>query len=240
MPGFFVAVRDPRGAAENVGLRAVPDECPQCHQGIDARFVTGFIPDDVEIGGHTHLQIVFQCPRRECHRLFIAHYTGSRSAHSSDGIYILSFLAPNEPQTVDFPEPIENISPMFCQIYNEAAHAETLNLLNIAGPGYRKALEFLVKDFLIAEEPDKAEAIKKMELGNALANKVSDANIKKCAQRAAWLGNDETHYERRWNNHDLGDLKRLVKLTVNWTESTLLTRDYEQEMPAASTRATTG
>ena len=30
------------------------------------------------------------------------------------------------------------------------------------------------------------------------------------------LGDDETHYERRWIDKDLNDLKNLIRLTVNW------------------------
>jgi hypothetical protein len=59
---------------------------------------------------------------------------------------------------------------------------------------------------------------------------VEDANVKECARRAAWLGNDETHYERRWTDKDVTDLKRLITLSANWIENVLLTRKYVKEM----------
>jgi hypothetical protein len=52
------------------------------------------------------------------------------------------------------------------------------------------------------------------------------------AQRAVWLGNDETHYERRWEDKDIDDLKRLITLTVNWIHNDLLTEAVIADMPA--------
>jgi hypothetical protein len=54
--------------------------------------------------------------------------------------------------------------------------------------------------------------------------------VKECAKRAAWLGNDETHYTRKWETKDVSDLKLLVKLTVNWIDNVLLTEKYIAEM----------
>ncbi len=52
-----------------------------------------------------------------------------------------------------------------------------------------------------------------------------DLRVRQCAERAIWLGNDETHYERRWMGKDLQDLKVLTKLTVNWIHSEALAID---------------
>jgi len=72
-----------------------------------------------------------------------------------------------------------------------------------------------------------------MTLGNCIKGKVNDPNIKTCAERATWLGNDETHYVRTWNGHDIQDLKRLIKLTVNWISNEILTENYSAEMTKA-------
>ena len=55
--------------------------------------------------------------------------------------------------------------------------------------------------------------------------------IKDCAKRAAWLGNDETHYIRKWETQDLEDLKDLIELTVNWIRDEYLTKRIKEEMP---------
>ena len=45
---------------------------------------------------------------------------------------------------------ISELSPNFCEIYNQAYIAEQTNLMQICGTGYRKSLEFLIKDYLIS------------------------------------------------------------------------------------------
>ena len=99
--------------------------------------------------------------------------------------------------------------------------------------GFRKALEFLVKDYLISKEADRArhEDIKRKLLGACIADDVADDRIKTVAARAAWLGNDETHYVRRWQDHDITDLKRLIDLTVKWIEMELETEEALASMP---------
>ena len=83
----------------------------------------------------------------------------------------------------------------------------------------------------IEVDPSDAGAIKTTLLGTCIDRYVDDANVKECARRAAWLGNDETHYTRRWEDKDIADLKTLVRLTTNWVENALLTQQYLQQMP---------
>ena len=44
-------------------------------------------------------------------------------------------------------------------------------------------------------------------LGTVIADYLDEPNIRDSAERAAWLGNDETHYLRRWEEQDIQDLK---------------------------------
>jgi len=102
----------------------------------------------------------------------------------------------------------------------------------VAGPGYRKALEFLVKDFLIKLTPEEEKTIKATFLGSLIRERVKDQNLRACAERAAWLGNDETHYNRIWKDADIEDLKNLITLTTNWIISQTMTEEYLKKMPA--------
>lgn len=132
------------------------------------------------------------------------------------------------PQTVDvtFPEEITSASPAFIQIYQQAAEAEFMKLDTLNGMGYRKALEFLIKDYLIAKLPNKQQAISKAYLSDCIRDYIDDPRIKDCASRVVWLGNDATHYVKKWPEQDLTDLKILMQLTVNWIASDLLTKKY--------------
>ena len=146
---------------------------------------------------------------------------------------MLRFLesVPVDPREPDIPEEVAAISEAFKEIYKQAIAAEDHQLNEIAGVGYRKALEFLVKDYCIKRHPDSTKEIKEKFLGKCIEEYVDDGNVKACAKRAAWLGNDETHYVRQWESKDIEDLKKLIQLTMNWIQSDVLTQSYEEEMP---------
>jgi len=124
---------------------------------------------------------------------------------------------------------------MFCNTYNQASLAEENQLDQICGPGYRKALEFLVKDYLVkhvyADNEEKKSEVLRGFLGAVIENHIGEKRIKQCAKRAAWLGNDETHYTRRWDDKDIEDLKSLILMTVSYIDMTMEADRYLQEMP---------
>ena len=68
-------------------------------------------------------------------------------------------------------------------------------------------------------------------LGHASRIMCNDARLKSTAERAAWLGNDETHYVRKWEYKDLQDLKEFIVLTEYWVESEHLTKESVAQMP---------
>jgi hypothetical protein len=119
---------------------------------------------------------------------------------------------------------------MFVSIYNQSLAAEAKELDQLVGIGMRKALEFLIKDYAVSENQGKGDEIRKITLANCIAQYVTDPNVKECAKRATWLGNDETHYTRKWESKDVTDLKLLVKLTVNWIDNAVMTKNYIADM----------
>jgi hypothetical protein len=63
--------------------------------------------------------------------------------------YHFQTCVPVELRSIGQSATISKVSPDFCAIYEEAFKAEQYSLLLVAGPGYRKALEFLIKDYII-------------------------------------------------------------------------------------------
>ena len=108
-----------------------------------------------------------------------------------------------------------------------------MGLNQICGVGYRKALEFIIKDYLLMNISDesKRDSIRKKFLGNCIKEDVSSTNIKEVAKRAVWLGNDETHYTRIWIEKDVSDLKHLIDLTIRWIENEIETQRLLASMP---------
>ena len=153
------------------------------------------------------------------------------AVHGLQHPWLLEGTEPKRPEPVSVPAGVATISPKFVTIMQQVAVAEANNLDQIVGMGLRKALEFLIKDYCSSRHTDKAEEIKKTLLGKCIETYVDEEKIQKCAKRATWLGNDETHYTRVWQTKDVGDLKTLIRLTVIWIESHLETEKFVGDMP---------
>ncbi|MEN8447507.1 MAG: DUF4145 domain-containing protein [Cyanobacteria bacterium J06555_13] len=125
---------------------------------------------------------------------------------------------------------ISEISPQFVAIYNQAFQAEQLGLNELNGIGYRKALEFLVKDFCSQENPKEVDKIKAMPLGQCIDKYIDDSNIKKLAKRATWLGNDEAHYVRKLTDKDVNALSKMIQLVCHWISMDYLTKEALKDM----------
>jgi len=128
-------------------------------------------------------------------------------------------------------EEIRALSPNYYEIYDQSQKAEKSGWKAVAGPGFRKALEFLVKDYACKMHPGEIEKIKKAELGACIQNYMVNNMVRETAKRAAWLGNDETHYTRKWEDKDLQDLKSLISLVEATISSELIFEKMKIEMP---------
>src|SRR5437588_7234493 len=140
-----------------------PDTCPLCHHGIHA--IERARPR--YSGGYRWVERVFQCPRTVCSRLFIGRYCHN---HRSDS-FMFTESVPVVLEDLGFPDEVRKISSDFCDIYSQAEKAEQSGWLLVAGPGYRKSLEFLMKDYLCSltpEDAEKIEKIKKMPLADCI------------------------------------------------------------------------
>lgn len=202
------------------------EHCPICKHAIRPIKFYGKIfktnSDEIK------LAVMYSC--NHCYYSFIAQYSDC-FVESKTGLRtfsVLDFLSPNMYEKTLFEDCISNVSPMFIRIYNQASEAEHHNLDEIAGIGYRKALEFLIKDFLIHQFPDKEDSIKATSLGTCIENFIENPQLKTVASRAVWLGNDQTHYIQKFEDKDIEDLKRLIKLTINWITMLYLTAEAEE------------
>jgi hypothetical protein len=208
-----ISASTPSGAQMRVDYDRVPDVCPVCKHACQVtQLGQPIVFPESQNEGSVNLQMLFRCPRQRCGTLFIAHYTPQidyrRNYH-----FELSALFPCLPDDAKIAEGVAKISANFVKIFNQSLAAESHNLDQLVGIGLRKALEFLIKDYCIHKHPEKAEDIKTRPLGQCITHYISDSNIKGCAARATWLGNDETHYTRVWTQNDINDLKILIQLT---------------------------
>ena len=215
------------GGEQYVGK--TPDTCPLCHVRVHIDAGRPYIV------AQNRLQKLFECPN--CHNFFIGYYLLHPQAEKRTlndlGKLELEALKPSMPRIDELSKSIKEISPSFASIYIEAHTAKEMGLEQIAGPGFRKAFEFLIKDYAKTRlRDDKSkEEVAKVFVGTVVNKFIEDPRIQGVAKRALWLGNDETHYLRKWTEHDIEDLITLIRLTIHWIEMELLSEKYKQEMP---------
>jgi len=203
----------------------IPGDCPICHHHSELE-----MPHADSVQDRSAVQVVFRCAYRGCRSYFIGYY----GAIGNPG---LLGVKPIKPVLSQFAEAVAKISPTFIKVFAEAEEASQLGLSQVAGPGYRKAFEFLIKDYAKSLAPDKSGDIEKKFSGAVVTDYIHDARIQAVAKRCLWLGNDETHYLRQWTAHDIGDLVVLIKLTANWIEIEYLSKTYVDEMPEKSPKS---
>lgn len=207
-----------------VSLNDFPTECPYCHKSISPIFHYVHKRDDAKTN---EINVIFSCPGGECSRAFVAAYVPPYAGYSNYNFAGIKrpIYGPHE-----VPKRLK-IFDRFSVIYLQAQQADAMGLSQISGSGYRKALEVLIKDFCIQKNPDKTDEIIKSNLGFVIENYVKDESLKIASKRAAWLGNDETHYLQKWEKSELISIKSLLELTMNWIEHVLMTEELLKQMP---------
>lgn len=192
-------------------------KCPHCKHLVIPNIINYSIPYD-EL-----LHLAYKC--NLCLRLYVVAYFKSYYSRS----YKLYESYPQIKRTT-FNKNIVSISPNFINVYNEAEISEENGLFSVCGIAYRKSLEFLVKDYAISLCKEKEVQIRKDPLASVIRNFITDPRIKTTAERASWIGNDEAHYTKLWDNMDVEDLKILIHLVVHWISMEELTKKYEEQM----------
>jgi hypothetical protein len=181
------------------------------------------------------LEMYFRCSNPKCSRLFIALYRFDQGISQGKPKEHFNFerSLPVEPKPIIVTADISELSPSFVKIIAQAQSAEDQGLDEIAGPGFRKALEFLIKDFAVSltSDGEAKNEIRRAPLNTVITKYLSGDKLPVVSKRAAWLGNDETHYERRWVGKDLQDLKKLIAAAEHFIAMERLVAALPVEMP---------
>lgn len=197
-----------RDASAQVSID-LPNSCPHCGNIMTPNIYKGVSEYNRNDTGNI-IGVLAQCNASSCKKFFSLSYKYVKKTEYSSEYNLIEYSY-SPPVIVSLPDNIDKVSPDFAIIYNEASIAESENLLQIAGVGYRKAAEFLIKDYAIRNNMDKEAQIKTMLLGQVIKKYLNDfPKIQTLAIAISWIGNDETHYVRRHNDKDIKDLKRFI------------------------------
>lgn len=196
-----------------------PNICPHCGNKITPQFRNQYITGISGIG--YELISIWLCPDKSCLR----HIVGLHKLNQERSFKMIRFLNGNPIHPI-WPKPImelkttvnegeieKEIQTKFINCYVQSLEAEERGLDEIAGMGYRKSIEYLLKDWAISKHKDEASEIKIMWLGNVI-KKYYDGDIKELAEKATWLGNDQSHYLQMFEDYDIKDLKSLIDLIL--------------------------
>lgn len=221
------ATRIATNTTESIWIDTVK-KCPVCHTAHSGTNLNAFlISKELSIDPlfpkkHTLLYVIYLC--EACEGIFLSLYAREESSRTSE--FLLIDSVPKITQAKEFDSRIQNVSPRFIKIYSQAQKAEEEKLDEIAGMGYRKALECLIKDYLIQIVHKDPETVINTFLGKCITDMVDNPYVKKVAEKCAWVGNDFSHYLNE-RDEGLQTLKDLIDATVYWVCMECVTLEAE-------------
>ena len=183
--------------------------CPYCNKAIYPEIkVVNFS------NNYNHASCIVSCPA--CSEEFFIKFRRDETliTYTYDYYEVLPFPKPQ----INLPADFQELFPEFYKIYLEAAQAESYNLLEICGMGYRKALEALVKQYATELFPEQAEAIQN-EMLMPTIKRFASQKIITLATAATWLGNDHAHLVTKHPDYDLNALKSFINVLCQYIQS---------------------
>ena len=194
---------------------SAPDFCPHCNKNIApilcayATNINNF--DSIYTHAQFELSTIFLCPN--CEKSIFARYVMIKKTAAPLGSFYYRedtrFIYPYTAPKIEIPNKIQDLYPDFYAVYKQAAKAESFGLDKICGMGFRKAVELLVKNYLISQHNEPEEKILKAPLGQSI-NNIENPKIKALARSATWIGNDETHVIKKLKDYDVQDMKKFI------------------------------
>lgn len=200
-----------------------PNICPLCGQIMTPKYLEGNIYGTKsdgfasQIGGTDYIAVLnFKCTDSSCKRYYSLN--AKFNLWGADFSFV-DFMTNHyqSPVNISISKEIQDISPDFARIYIQAYKAETWGLNDLTGMGYRRSLEFLVKDYLYevekVQKKDGSPYTKKEiyhENFAAAINMIPEETIRKTAKAAAWIANDYTHTEVKWTEESVDSVKEFI------------------------------
>jgi hypothetical protein len=197
--------------------------CPSCKKEISPKYEFGVFhyssKSDLRqsILENGHVDCLFECP--SCHESILVRYEIAYSINHYDTFewrpFKLDKISPVPTMKFPFDNSISKVSPRFEKIYTQTIQAKSEGKNELVGIGYRKSIEFLLKDYLISQNPDQEDNISKKHLSDCI-NEIDNEKIHDLAKATVWLGNDETHYVRKHEDMGIPELEKFLNTLVSY------------------------
>lgn len=192
----------------------VDDKCPLCGYGLDMKKESYRCWYDIFDNKQTEFSIICLYVCDHCHKGFVVIH---HMAFKNDVIIEKSqSVCPSCFAGLQKKDDIYNISPDFYKIYEQCLIAKSKNLTELYGQGFRKAIEQLVTDYAILENPNDKEKILKMHLHDRIEKYFNKSDAKEALMACKWIGNNETHYDNHNSEEDLFLLEELIDDVIHY------------------------
>lgn len=195
----------------------IPQTCPWCGIGNNP---TNNEAGKLEIQEGYIFSMHHRCPA--CKKYHMTNQEYLRQADKTTMVLVY----PNKVVT-DIDRLFIEYAPRFVEFYSEAIEAEKGGLENIAGTGYRSAVECLIKDYALAFELDTKEYLSdpKLTFNNAIDRYVKDDDLLKGALHfIRTVGNGYTHWNKS-TSISLPELKNYVDIIIQIFKSKFMLKD---------------
>lgn len=213
----------------------LPDKCPCCGKVLSTEILPIRAVNNITDNEQKECTVISIYRCTSCNELFTVINTVKTKLVFDDekfdtdnaisepvGIY------PFEMENVEFDEDISDLSSSFVEVYKQAERAEHDGLNLICGMAYRRALEFLVRDYCVDKFPEKVSEIDTKSLSEKIKNYITDdSDIKTLAEKATWLGNDQTHVINKHPDRDVNDIKQFIQMIVAKIKIKMVVADAE-------------
>jgi len=191
----------------------IPINCPYCNAYVEP------LPTDLKAQNFNDFflyTIIFRV--NCCKKDFFSAYRKNKS--NNEAVLLVTY----PPTTAEkIPDPLKEISPRFDSLFTQASTAESMGFTELAGSGYRNALEVLIKDYAINELGVPEEEASRKKLYDAIGAYVPSVAIT-AADVIRVLGNDYTHFQRKYDDIDFQVMKRYLHILIQAIENDYLLR----------------
>lgn len=191
----------------------LPKTCPHCHREILPNVITEYCDD-------TSGSLFCNCDL--CKKTFLIYVEKLYKSPKKNNIVIY-------PRSIDYlnlSDIIYQISSRFVDIYNQAMITNNMKLNLVSGPAFRKAFEYLVKDYAIYKNPKSANKIKSYKVIKVINEFLNFEPLNLLLEASNIIGNDETHYEKRYDELSVEELIQFINSIIKYI-------DYEHSISQA-------
>ncbi|HFU4025619.1 TPA: hypothetical protein ACGO0F_001327 [Streptococcus suis] len=184
----------------------IPKYCPNC--GIGNNPTTHYLEKlDIQEGHVFGLH--HRCPSCNQKHMTLQNYVNNSNEGKLEIAYPNKVIMNIDPIFIE-------CAPRFVEFYSEAVEAERIGLTNVAGTGYRSAIECLIKDYALHFELDSKDylANPKFSFNNAIDRYIKDDELLNGALHfIREVGNHYTHWSKE-TDIPLDVLKSYIEIII--------------------------